>query len=63
MVNGNWPIPPNDRILMTWLVMVSWDSTEMVSHCLSQVPGLGVSQFVYTSAENSATLEKGEMNL
>jgi len=26
---------------MTWLVMVSWDSTEVVSHCLSHVPGWG----------------------
>ena len=26
---------------MTWLVMASWDSTEVASHCLSQVPGWG----------------------
>ena len=45
---------------MTWLVMVSWNSIELVSRCLSQVPGWGVSHpkpFVsMASAENSATL-------
>jgi len=24
---------------MTWLVKASWDSIEMVSHCLTAVPG------------------------
>jgi len=54
-----WPV---------WLFRVLWDSTEVVSCCLSRVTGLGSSQpkpFVYTSpAENSATLhEKGEVDL
>ena len=30
---------PKGRFLMTWHDMVSWDTTELVSHCIPQVPG------------------------
>jgi len=47
-----WGILPKAGYSWSVTVVVSWDSTELSSHCLPQVPGFGLNQpelFVHTS--------------
>ena len=43
---------------MTWLVMVSWDSTEVVFHCLPQVPGWGSVNLPHSFARHPSRIRE-----